>query len=78
MGGKIMKHSYNKTFLYVNRLGIKEVESIEVDVISIINAMKLNKEKNERQTLRRLKRDFKGKTIQKVGDCWVISLCCYL
>lgn len=63
----------HKTFLYLKRLGIKEVESTEVDVNNIINTMKLNKEKNERQTLRRLKRDFKGKTIQKVGDCWIIS-----
>ncbi len=68
-----MKHSINKTFLYLNRLGIIEVQSTEVDVKNIINTMKLNKEKNEKRTLRRLKRDFKGKTIQKVGDSWIIS-----
>ncbi|WP_391558247.1 hypothetical protein [Robertmurraya sp.] len=68
-----MKHSINKTFLYVNKLGIKEVESTEVDVNNIINTMKLNKEKNEKRTLRRLKCEFKGKTIQKIGDCWIIS-----
>ncbi|MGI8384153.1 hypothetical protein [Robertmurraya sp. P23] len=43
-----MKH---KTLLYVNRLGIKAVESMEVDVNKIINTMKLNKEKNEKRTL---------------------------
>lgn len=68
-----MKHSFNKTFLYVNRLGIKEVESTELDLNNIINTMKSNKEKNEKRMLRKLIRDLKGKTIQKVGDCWIIS-----
>lgn len=68
-----MKHSINKTFLYVNKLGIKEVKSMEVDVNNIIYTMKLNKKKDEKQTLRRIKRDFKGKTIRKFGDCWIIS-----
>lgn len=68
-----MKHSFNKTFLYVNNLGIKEIESTEVDVNNFIYTMKLNKIKNEKRTLRRLKREFRGKTIQKVGDCWIIS-----
>lgn len=68
-----MKHSINKTFLYVKRLGIKEVESMEVDANNIINTMKLNREKNEKRTLRRLKRELKGKKIQKVGDGWIIS-----
>lgn len=67
-----MKHSFNKTFLYVNRLGIKEVESTEVDVNNIINALKLKKEKHERQTVRRLKRDFKRQIIRKVGDVWIV------
>lgn len=68
-----MKQSYIKRFLYVNKLGIKEVESTEVDLNTIINTMRLNKEECEKRTLRRLKRDFKVKTIQKVGDCWIIS-----
>lgn len=68
-----MKPSFNKTFLYVNKIGIKEVEGTDVDVSNIIYTMKLNKEKNEKRTLRRLKRDFKGKTIQKVGDVWIIT-----
>lgn len=67
-----MKHNYNKTFLYVSKLGIKEVASTEEDVNHIIYTMKLNKMKNENRTLRKLKREFKGNSIQKVGDCWII------
>lgn len=62
-----------KSFLYVNKVGIKEVESMEVDLNNIINTMRLNKEKNEKRTLRRLKRDFKRHTIQKGGDSWIIT-----
>lgn len=68
-----MKHSFNKTFLYVNKIGIKEVESTEIDVNNIIYPMRLNKGKNEKRIFRRLKRDFKGKTIQKIGDGWIIT-----
>lgn len=68
-----MKHIFNKTFLYVENLGIKEVESTEVDINNIIYSMDSKKNLIEKRTFRRLKRDFRGRTIRKSEDCWIID-----
>jgi len=62
-----------KQYIYLNNLGLVEVETTKADTLKNINKAYVNLEINQKKMRKKLKIENPGCTIINVGSCWIIK-----